>query len=363
MRRRRIGLGGAARLRPGSLPRSSARSTRPCITSTRCSPCCFWAVGSLSSVLTVHQVNLQTLVGGGEYYTRAFSRALLNAGAKVRLHVHRNNRFWDSLAGSGIEVLPVADAAGFESALPNRGALLMTQTMLPSAISERLARKHILTGFAHLPTYQRSAEPFAPYRAVFTVSQYCIDLLRAAGLGSRTYPEPLYGTYDLGRPAAQVLHARSPYAWDRRKLRDRMMGLLEPLVPRTRPVYSKPAGLSLAIVSLIAPIKQFPALFGVLAPVIARFPQVHLDIFGSGGYAQVRDLRRALRPIRRQVRFWGYQPSVQAVYPMIDYLMTGLPEKEGPGLHAIESQGRGAPGLSPQAPPVPGTVLAGQTRV
>src|SRR5258708_13830816 len=119
MRRRRIGLGGAARLRPGSLPRSSARSTRPCITSTCCSPCCFWAVGSLSSVLTVHQVNLQTLVGGGEYYTRAFSRALLNAGAKVRLHVHRNNRFWDSLSASAIDLPPVAYAPAFTSAPPN----------------------------------------------------------------------------------------------------------------------------------------------------------------------------------------------------------------------------------------------------
>ena len=312
-------------------------------------------------MLTLHQVNLQTLVGGGEYYTRAFSRALLQVGASVRLYVHRGNRFWDSLAGSGVEVLPVADAAGFESALPGGGALLITQTMLPRAIAERLARKHILTGFAHLPLHERSAEPFAPYRAVFTVSQYCIDLLRAAGLGGQTYPEPLYGTYDLARPPAQVLHARSPYAWDQRKLRDRMMGLLEPMLPRTRSEYSKPEGLSLAIVSLIAPIKQFPALFGVLAPLIARFPQVHLDIFGSGGYAQVRDLRRALRPIRRQVRFWGYQPSVQAVYPKIDYLMTGLPEKEALGLNAIESQACGTPVLAPRAPPFTETVLDGKT--
>lgn len=312
-------------------------------------------------MLLIHQVNLQTLVGGGEYYTRAFSRALLQAGAKVRLYVQRDNRFWDSLAGSGVEVVPVTDPAGFESALPERGALLMTQTMLPPAVTERLARKHVLTGFAHLPLHERPAEPFRRYRAVFTVSQYCVHLLRAAGLGEQTYAEPLYGTYDLQRPPAHAIRAGSPYAWDRRKLRDRVLGMLEPILPRARAAYAKSDGLVLGIVSLIAPIKQFPALFALLAPFIARFPQVRLEIFGSGGYAQVRDLKQALRPMRRQVGFWGYQPSVQAVYPQIDYLMTGLPEKEALGLNAIESQACGTPVLAPRAPPFTETVLDGAT--
>jgi glycosyltransferase involved in cell wall biosynthesis len=117
----------------------------------------------------------------------------------------------------------------------------------------------------------------------------------------------------------------------------------------------------LGIVSRLTPIKQFPSMFDILAPVIARFPQVSLEIFGSGGYASVRDLRASLAPILKQVRFWGYQPNVAAVYPQLDYVLSGLPEKEALGLNLIEAQYCGTPVLAVRAPPFTETVIEGQT--
>jgi glycosyltransferase involved in cell wall biosynthesis len=311
-------------------------------------------------VLSVHQVNLQTLVGGGEYYTRAFTRALVDCGASVRLYVHRSNRFWDPLAGPSVEIVRMENASELERALPASSRLVLAQTLLPSDLAVRIARNHHLACFAHMPLHGRSAEPFRAYRTVLTVSQHCLDQLRAAGI-RQVYPAPLYGIHELDRPAAARIEAGSRYAWDRRKLRDRALGALEPLLPAKKVVYEKRAGLTLGIVSLLVPIKQFPALFEVIAPIVARFPAVWLEVFGSGGYAQVRDIRRALAPIADRVRWWGHQTSVQAVYSGLDYLLTGLPEKEALGLNAIEAQACGLPVLAPNAPPFTETVLDGET--
>jgi glycosyltransferase involved in cell wall biosynthesis len=167
----------------------------------------------------------------------------------------------------------------------------------------------------------------------------------------------------LERPGADAgpLRARSRYDWDQHKLRDRALGILEPLWRSFLPerAFARRPGLALGIVSRITPIKQFPLLFRHLAPVLARYPGVHLEIFGSGGYASVRDLTRALRPIRDRVCFWGHQRDVRAVYRSIDILLTGLPEKEALGLNIIEAQACGTPVLAPDAPPFDETVLHG----
>jgi glycosyltransferase involved in cell wall biosynthesis len=73
----------------------------------------------------------------------------------------------------------------------------------------------------------------------------------------------------------------------------------------------------------------------------------------------VRDLTRALRPIRDRVRFWGHQRDVRAAYRSIDFLLTGLPEKEALGLNVIEAQACGTPVLAPDAPPFDETVMHG----
>ena len=307
-------------------------------------------------MLHVHQLNLQQAAGGGEVYTRWFTRALVKAGARVSLYVAAENRFWDGLDSANIDVIRVRNPSDISRRFPDRGAWIVTQSRIPKSIFDLVAQKHVLTGFSHMPIHSRSAVEFSRYEVVFTVSEYCIGLLRASGI-SKVFPVPLYGTYELDRPQLRAcdhpIVAKSPYHWDRRKGRDRLLSIFEPLnlYFGKRPVFARKPGLTLGVVSLLSPIKQFPALFSLLAPYIAAVPEVNLEIFGNGGYAQVRDLRKALKPISSRVRFWGYQEQVGTVYPQIDYLMTGLPEKEALGLNALEAQALGTPVLAPRAGP------------
>ena len=273
--------------------------------------------------------------------------------------MHPENRFWDDLP---VERISARDETELAARLPARGALILQHTKLSEKTAEALSEKHFLAGFAHLPMHQRAPGWLSHCALVLTVSRYCIDLLNRAGVRN-IYPEPMYGVADpaRGNPAALIV-ARSEYQWDRRKLRDVTLGALEPVAAlfRRKRSFEKRSRLTLGIVSQIAPIKQFPLLFASLAPVLARH-DVNLEIFGAGGYAQVRDLKRALAPIRRRTRFWGFQPDVAAVYPKLDYLLTGLPEKEALGLNVLESQICGTPVLAPNAPPFTETVAHKQT--
>ncbi len=207
--------------------------------------------------------------------------------------------------------------------------------------------------------HQREPGWLSHCQLVLTVSRYCIGLLERAGV-KNLYPEPMYGVADPARGDAKApIVKRSPYNWDRRKARDRILGALEPLWSfGSGENFQKRAGLTLGIVSLIAPIKQFPLLFAQLAPILARY-DVNLEIFGAGGFAQVRDLKAALAPLRTRTRFWGFQQDVAAIYPKLDYLLTGLPEKEALGLNVLESQICGTPVLAPRAPPFTETVQDG----
>lgn len=317
-------------------------------------------------MLHVHHLNLQQAVGGGEVYTRWFTRALEEAGVSVTLYVDSGNHFWNGLASARIEIVRVRTASEITRRLPDRGAWIITQSRLPGELVELAAKRHLLTGFSHMPILNRGAAEFSRYAAVFTVSEYCIGLLRQAGI-AQVYPVPLYGTWALERSdesaAEGRIFARSPYHWDRRKGRDSLLSLLEPVVRAfsSRPAFVRGRGLTLGIVSLLSPIKQFPALFSLLVPWISKFPEVSLEIFGNGGYAQVRDLRKALEPIANRVRFWGFQQNVRAIYPRLDYLMTGLPEKEALGLNVLEAQALGTPALAPRAPPFIETIVDGKS--
>ena len=75
----------------------------------------------------------------------------------------------------------------------------------------------------------------------------------------------------------------------------------------------------------------------------------------------MRDIRRALVPVSGNVRFWGFQSDVQTIYTRLDYLITGLPEKEALGLNALEAQALGTPVLAPDAPPFTETIVHGRT--
>lgn len=313
---------------------------------------------------TCYQVNLQAGFGGGEVYTRFFTRALLDLGWRTFLLAPAGAAWWRDLEASGAVVIPVAGADDIARHLPDAGATVIFQTPQRGGLMETLRQRHTLACFAHMPLYGRDPEMFRHCDRVFAVSRHVIASLEAAGI-SHYYPEPLYGVADLDRPASGVgaVRAHPVYDWDRRKFRDRLLSHIYPHYFALKPerVFEKRAGLTLGIVSRLTPIKQFPRMFDILAPLIRDFPRLNLEIFGSGGYASVRDLRRSLAPIAAQVRWWGHQDEVKAVYPLLDFLLTGLPEKEALGLNVIEAQACGTPVLAVDAPPFSETVAEGAT--
>ena len=301
---------------------------------------------------------------GGEIFTLFFTRALVEIGIPVTLFVSARNAFWRDADLAGVAPVPIADARDLIGALPATRALVVTNGPVPQETLAQLAPRHLLCGFAHMPAHGRGSSSHERLDTVFCVSQYVIDGLREIGL-TNVYPHPIYGVAEFRRTRSADLRviARSPYAWDRRKFRDRVLGSFLPEKgARTPPqTYARRPGLTLGIVSGIVPIKQLPLLFRHLAPILAQYPQVNVEIFGAGGYAQVRDLQAALAPIRERARLWGWQPAPELVYPQIDYLMTGLPEKEALGLNVIEAQACGTPVLAVRAPPFVETVLDGRT--
>jgi glycosyltransferase involved in cell wall biosynthesis len=312
---------------------------------------------------TVYQVNLQNEFGGGEVYTRFFSLALIELGYRVVLLASRKAAFWESLLPAGVELVRVDGAAEILRRLPQEHSLVVTQTALDADAAQAVAARHRLCGFVHMPLYERDPAGLRHYHLLFAVSAYVLASVKSRG-HAHVFGEPMYGVADPRRGAAGgALMARSEYDWDRRKLRDRLLGLTEPLWRIAQPKirFEKRPGLTLGIVSRLTPIKQFPLMFAKLAPVIARHPQLNLEIFGSGGYASVRDLRASLASVANQVRFWGHQTDVAAVYAQVDYVMSGLPEKEALGLNLIEAQYCGTPVLAVQAPPFTETVIEGQS--
>jgi glycosyltransferase involved in cell wall biosynthesis len=302
-----------------------------------------------------HQVNLQRGFGGGELYTAFFARALEALGVHSVLYAHPDASFWERILPSGSRVVRVEAIEAIDQHLPARTCWLVFHTPgLETQVAPLRRAGHRLTAFAHMPLYGRDPASLRPYEWLFAVSGHVLASLHAAAM-TNAYPEPLYGVAQLeGRDEADApLRAASPYDWDPRKLRDRLFGLGYGLYDRhrARPAYARLPGIALGIVSRLTPIKQFPLLFRRLAPVLARHQPFRLEIFGAGGYASVRDLRRALSPLGDRVRFWGAQRQVGAIYRRIDYLMTGLPEKEALGLNVLEAQACGCPVLAVDAPP------------
>lgn len=305
------------------------------------------------------QVNLQQSFGGGEVYTGFFTRALLELGYEVVLFVSRRSEFWEALLPAAVELVRVDRPSEIMSRLPPGKSLVVTHTTLDAPAAKWVAQRHRLCGFVHMPVYERNPAGFSHYHLLFPVSRHVLASMRQRGYGN-VYPQPIYGIADPSRASTDgAVVARSEYDWDRRKLRDRLLGLTEPWWrwQRAAVAFSKRPGLTLGIVSRLTPIKQFPTLFACLAPIIAKFTQVNLEIFGSGGYASVRDLRASLGPMLKQVRFWGHQPNVASVYRQLDFVLSGLPEKEALGLNLIEAQYCGTPVLAVRAPPFTETVI------
>jgi len=313
-----------------------------------------------------YQINLQTGWGGGEVYTAFFTRTLLRLGVPTTLYVHPGNPHWMARLPAECTVVPVRNMADIGAKLPGSSCWLLFHTPVAEAGAARLRDVgHFLSAIVHMPLYGRDPAAMHAYDLVYGVSAHVIDSLHAAGV-QRIDEEPLWGVADLaGRSGAAdtPIFATSPYDWDYRKVRDRLLSWIYPLYAArdSKRRYTRAPGIALGLVSRLTPIKQFPLLFRHISPVLARHPEFRLEIFGAGGYASVRDLRRALAPIQDRVRFWGHQRDVGAVYRKLDYLLAGLPEKEALGLNILEAQACGTPVLAVHARPFTETVSDGIT--
>lgn len=305
------------------------------------------------------QINWQRQVGGGEVYTRFLTQALLSLGWEVVLVVDRKAAFWQQMIQDGVHLIPFSHGRDIPHVLPQAPAVVITHNVLPAEMARAIASQHRLGGLLHMPMSERRSDGLPHYHRLFPVSAYVRSTALARGL-HQVHEEPLLGVADLAPrgPKGGTLVRRSEYDWDLRKWRDRLLSWVEPargLLPRGE--FSRRRGMTLGIVSRLTPIKQFPLLFSHIAPILADYPDVYLEVFGSGGYASVRDLRKALTPIAGRSRFWGHQPDPAAVYPQLDYVLSGLPEKEALGLNLIEAQAAGTPVIAVDAPPFVETVV------
>ena len=308
--------------------------------------------------MRVWQINLQDHFGGGEVFTGFLSRALSRIGVPTTLFVSKAAGFWRNIPlAPDAEIIPVARAGDIR--LPQDRSWLLSHGPLSTRIPAQ--PQHLRTAVAHMPPQGRDPRAYEGHDLVLAVSGWVLQGLRE--IGAPAWDEPLLGVAEPRGTPGGVILARAVYDFDRRKLRDRLLAALYPLWLRSRPQrrFEKRAGVTVGIVSRLTPIKQFPLLLGLLLPWLARQPEVNLEIFGAGGYASVRDLRLALHALGERARFWGHQDNVCAVYGQLDYLLTGLPEKEALGLNAVEAQSCGVPVLAVGAPPFTETMVEGET--
>jgi glycosyltransferase involved in cell wall biosynthesis len=308
-------------------------------------------------------VNLSPTLGGAEVWTADFARALGERGWEGRV-VTSNAAFWDLLDLGNAErvVVPAPDSI---APLATRRDVAVVHAPIPAGALASLASRCTIVGVAHQAVYDgRRPAYYAAASHLLAVSRHVIATLEAAGLGSAVHAQPLYGVAEARRRATPGPLRRGPLCeWDRRKLRDRVLATFERVRRHVRiEGYERRPGIVLGVVSRLAPLKQFPALFEVLAPQIAKRPDVRLEIFGAAiGYRALREMRAALSPLGDRVRFWGHQDDVAAACRAIDWLLTGLPEREALGLNLIEAVNAGTPVLAVDAPPFSETMEDGVT--
>jgi glycosyltransferase involved in cell wall biosynthesis len=311
---------------------------------------------------TIVQFNTSPTLGGAEVYTAFFTRALLRAGWRTRVVVDPHAGFWNALDLGG------TPRTGMDAVeLRDEDVALVHASMPPSLLASLQDR--YLIGVAHQAMYD-AARPAYYDRAdlLLSVTRHVTATLAAHGL-NRVWPEPLYGVADLDRtggPHAEAapLRAGRLFDADLRKPRDRLLAAWARArdVFASSPRFAPRPGLTLGVVSRIAALKQFPLLFDHLVPVLRRFPNVNLEIFGTAvGYKALISLRTSLSPLGTRVRYWGHQTDVAVAYRALDYLLLGLPEREALGLNALEACAAGTPVLAVEAPPFTETLVDGVT--
>jgi glycosyltransferase involved in cell wall biosynthesis len=310
------------------------------------------------------QINLASTLGGAEVFTAFMSRALIARGWPTTSIVGAESSIWRDLDFGRVEQVRVQDSTATVNALA-AGDIVLIHGSLPASVLTDLGKRGPILGIAHQTLYDSSRPAYYDHaNLLLGVSRHVIDSLTNNGL-RRVYGTPLYGIGEVERKHHEAAPRRGPLCeWDEHKFRDRVLALAEHakgdrLVATP---YVRRPGLTLGIVSRLAPLKQFPAMFETLAPIIAAQPGVNLEIFGVAvGYKALREMRLALRPLGSRVRFWGHQRDIAPVYRNIDYLLTGMPDREALGLNVIESCLCGTPVLAIDAPPFTETMRDGIT--
>ena len=310
------------------------------------------------------QINLAPTLGGAEVFTAFMSRALAARGWPTRVIVGVRANFWRDLDFGGVEVVAVPDAVAAANALAP-GEIALIHGSLPATALAGVRERGRVLGIAHQALHDASRPAYyAQADLLFGVSRHVIATLRARGMVN-VHDEPLLGIGEIHRRYSADAPVRGALCeWDERKFGERLRSVGSRLFPArgrgTR--FERRPGLTLGIVSRIARAKQFPALFDVLAPIIRTQPGVYLEIFGVAvGNKELRALRQAVRPLGSRVRFWGHQRDVAPAYRSIDYLLTGLPDREALGLNVIEACLCGTPVLAVDAPPFTETMRDGIT--
>jgi glycosyltransferase involved in cell wall biosynthesis len=319
--------------------------------------------------LPVYQINLSSALGGAEVYTRTFTAALVARGRDTRVITLAGARFWEGLPMPAGIRLSVADASEVPAQIPD-GAVVIIHAPLAREVLAALLPRTRVVALAHQalyddrwPVYYEMAHDRVP------VSHHVAATLAARGFAP-VWPEPLHAAIDLARgadaDASQPLASGPLCDWDSHKPRDRIVRAalpwLSPLLGIVRPParFERRPGLTLGVVSRLAPLKQFPRLFECLREPLRAHSQVSIEVFGSAvDYRALREFRRAVAPLGHQVRLWGHQADVARVYGSIDYLLTGLPEREALGLNVLEAQACGTPVLAPRSAPFTETVIDG----
>ena len=320
--------------------------------------------------LPVYQINLSSALGGAEVYTRTFTAALLARGRDTRVITLAGARFWEGLPMPAGVRLSVADAGEAPTRIPD-GAVVIIHAPLAREVLAALLPRTRVVALAHQalyddrwPVYYEMAHERVP------VSHHVAATLAARGFVD-IWPEPLHAAIDLERGGdAQALQQAVCSGrlcdWDSHKPRDRIVRAalpwLSPLLGIVRPParFERRPGLTLGVVSRLAPLKQFPRLFECLREPLRAHSQVNVEVFGSAvDYRALREFRRAVAPLGNRVRLWGHQSDMARVYGSIDYLLTGLPEREALGLNVLEAQACGTPVLAPRSPPFVETVIDG----
>ncbi|MBL8516353.1 MAG: glycosyltransferase [Betaproteobacteria bacterium] len=313
----------------------------------------------------IFHLNSSPTLGGAEVYTGFLAHALQEGGWRNVIVTGRNASWWRDIQHGDIELREHDFRVRDDIAGIPDDALICVHAPLPKGLLDRLAARHRVLGLGHQAVYSSSIPYY--YRAahrLLPVSAHVAATLRAAGF-STVHETPLLGVAELGRrDTGAGIRQGAMVEWDQRKTRDRLLAWGEPFIEWMMPrrIFAKRLGLTLGVVSRLAPLKQFPALFTALMPALLRQPDVNLEVFGSAiGYRAYRELRRVLAPLGQRARFWGFQSNVGAVYAELDYLLTGLPEREALGLNVIEAQQCGTPVLAPAAPPFTETMIDGVT--